>query len=473
MGNSSGGLKEYWDIFYSGTNAQGAFVWDWVDQGIRLPVPRRVPGEHRGDATSSPTADGGKTRRGIRNDNDFNNNGLVAADRTPHPGPVRDQVRLPQSARLGGGSGATGRIRVKNWFDFTNPKDRRRRQLGGEGGRPDDRARRVPGARYRAAARRRSSHLPLPTIDAGARRRVLAECQLRAEGRHAVGADGARDRVGPVRAAVEDRRCGNTAPHQPAICASCDDAGVAWFSGSDWCAPLRQGDGDDLDPGSTRATCWSAVRVPTSGAPPPTTTRRLEIGARFGGASGRATFDVWPWRAASGDVGRAGTTKVGAAGRRDSEADGHRRPAVVGATYTMTYTIHGTATSSSTTATSPARRRFAMMPRFGTELVRRRRPRETSPGTAAVRTRPMIDRQFERIGVYKHHGRQGVGGVHAAAGERQQDRRPLGGADECRRRRPPGGGRPPAERHGAALTPRTTWSAPATRSRCSATPRCT
>ncbi|MGH7489919.1 MAG: glycoside hydrolase family 2 TIM barrel-domain containing protein, partial [bacterium] len=43
MGNSSGGLKEYWDIFYSGTNAQGAFVWDWVDQGIRLPVP----GEYR------------------------------------------------------------------------------------------------------------------------------------------------------------------------------------------------------------------------------------------------------------------------------------------------------------------------------------------------------------------------------------------------------------------------------------------
>src|SRR5215204_6650482 len=39
MGNSNGGLKEYWDIFYSETNAQGAFVWDWVDQGIKLPVP--------------------------------------------------------------------------------------------------------------------------------------------------------------------------------------------------------------------------------------------------------------------------------------------------------------------------------------------------------------------------------------------------------------------------------------------------
>ena len=39
MGNSNGALKEYWDILYSGINAVGAFVWDWVDQGIRQPVP--------------------------------------------------------------------------------------------------------------------------------------------------------------------------------------------------------------------------------------------------------------------------------------------------------------------------------------------------------------------------------------------------------------------------------------------------
>ena len=49
MGNSSGGLKEYWDIFYSGTNAQGAFVWDWVDQGIRLPVP----GEYKANTATT------------------------------------------------------------------------------------------------------------------------------------------------------------------------------------------------------------------------------------------------------------------------------------------------------------------------------------------------------------------------------------------------------------------------------------
>src|SRR5881394_591421 len=69
MGNSSGGLKEYWDIFYSGTNAQGAFVWDWVDQGIRLPVP----GEYKSNTSASTfLAYGGwwEDKTGIRNDND-------------------------------------------------------------------------------------------------------------------------------------------------------------------------------------------------------------------------------------------------------------------------------------------------------------------------------------------------------------------------------------------------------------------
>ena len=85
MGNSNGGLKEYWDIFYSGTNAQGAFVWDWVDQGIRVPVP----GEYRSNTSKSTfLAYGGwwEDKTGVRNDNNFNNNGLVSADRMPHPG---------------------------------------------------------------------------------------------------------------------------------------------------------------------------------------------------------------------------------------------------------------------------------------------------------------------------------------------------------------------------------------------------
>src|SRR6266545_4938097 len=121
MGNSSGGLKEYWDLFYAGTNAQGAFVWDWVDQGIRLPVP----GEYRVNSKSGTfLAYGGwwEDKSGIRNDNNFNNNGLVAADRTPHPGlwAIKYVYRYLHASAV---DLAQGRIQVKNWFFFTNPKD--------------------------------------------------------------------------------------------------------------------------------------------------------------------------------------------------------------------------------------------------------------------------------------------------------------------------------------------------------------
>jgi beta-galactosidase len=122
MGNSSGGLKEYWDIFYSGTNAQGAFVWDWVDQGIRQPVPasRRAAA----DARSTFFAYGGywEDRTGVRHDGNFCQNGLVAADRVPHPGlgAVKYVYRYLHAAP---GDLGAGTITVKSWFDEINPKD--------------------------------------------------------------------------------------------------------------------------------------------------------------------------------------------------------------------------------------------------------------------------------------------------------------------------------------------------------------
>ena len=35
MGNSVGGLKDYWDVFESEPMAQGGCIWDWVDQSFR------------------------------------------------------------------------------------------------------------------------------------------------------------------------------------------------------------------------------------------------------------------------------------------------------------------------------------------------------------------------------------------------------------------------------------------------------
>jgi beta-galactosidase len=42
MGNSSGNLWLYWDLIYSRPHLQGGSIWDWVDQGLRKPVPPLV-----------------------------------------------------------------------------------------------------------------------------------------------------------------------------------------------------------------------------------------------------------------------------------------------------------------------------------------------------------------------------------------------------------------------------------------------
>ena len=51
MGNSSGNLKEYWELYYQDNKAQGGFVWDWMDQGFTQAVPARtwltIPGSNK------------------------------------------------------------------------------------------------------------------------------------------------------------------------------------------------------------------------------------------------------------------------------------------------------------------------------------------------------------------------------------------------------------------------------------------
>jgi beta-galactosidase len=115
MGNSNGGLKEYWEVFHSGTNAQGAFVWDWVDQGIRRPVPG-------GSGTFFAYGGWWEDPRGIRNDANFSQNGLVGPDRAPHGGLAAIKY-VYGSLHAEPVDLAKGAIRIKSWFDFLNPKD--------------------------------------------------------------------------------------------------------------------------------------------------------------------------------------------------------------------------------------------------------------------------------------------------------------------------------------------------------------
>ena len=92
MGNSMGNLQEYWDVIYADSSIAGAAIWDWVDQGLSLsPNPSPVG---RGTAAPKASPSGGGLEGAFLyggdfgdkpNDGNFNINGLVAPDRTPHP----------------------------------------------------------------------------------------------------------------------------------------------------------------------------------------------------------------------------------------------------------------------------------------------------------------------------------------------------------------------------------------------------
>ena len=110
MGNSVGGLKDYWDVFYNEPMAQGGCIWDWVDQSFTLT-------DANGRKYYAYGGDFGPTD--VPSDDAFCCNGLVNIDRTTHPhlNEVRSVYQYIHST-LEGTSPLT--INVKNWYDFTN-----------------------------------------------------------------------------------------------------------------------------------------------------------------------------------------------------------------------------------------------------------------------------------------------------------------------------------------------------------------
>ena len=93
MGNSMGGLQDYWDTIDKYPQLQGGFIWDWIDQAFLVDSGnRRVESATARSPFSvlrSPFywAAGGDLGElpGLKDDDNFCANGLLAADRTPHP----------------------------------------------------------------------------------------------------------------------------------------------------------------------------------------------------------------------------------------------------------------------------------------------------------------------------------------------------------------------------------------------------
>ncbi len=137
MGNSTGNLREYWDLFYAHPQLQGGLIWDWVDQGLRTRIPaagtrqdhpeRRLlagpefqAGFRRVDTAGTYLAFGGDFGPiNVPSDFNFCMNGLVNADRAPHPG-LLTVKRNYQYVHVKPIDLAKGTVMVTNWHDFSD-----------------------------------------------------------------------------------------------------------------------------------------------------------------------------------------------------------------------------------------------------------------------------------------------------------------------------------------------------------------
>jgi beta-galactosidase len=387
MGNSGGGLKEYWDIFYSGTNAQGAFVWDWVDQGIRMPVPA----EYRANtAKTTFLAYGGwwEDKNGVRNDNDFNNNGLVAADRTPHPSlyAIKYVYRNLHASLV-----SPERIKVKNWSFFVNPKDtvegtweiteRGRMIASGVLGVLDI----APGAE-------KEFNIALPKMNSDHEHWLNVSFKLKQATSWApVGHEIAWDQF-------KIKEGGQTIVLSHVPVEFKDGADEAMFSGPEFSVRL------DKRAGVLRQYRYKGVTLLERGPRPdfwraPTSNDKGAWKSAGRTAQANKANNIELWRNA-GPSWEVKDVQVSRFGEDAARAVVTATLPAAGASYTITYTIHGVGDIEVESSYKPGTEKLAMMPRFGHELV-------VAPGLENIQwygrgpRETMIDRNFERIGIHR------------------------------------------------------------------------
>ena len=107
MENSLGNFKEYWDVFQRHDNIVGGFVWDFVDQAIRQ---KHADGDrwlYGGDFEEAES------------NYYFCANGVVGADRQPHPS-LFEAKRVLQNIAVEAVDVNQGLIKIQNRYSFTD-----------------------------------------------------------------------------------------------------------------------------------------------------------------------------------------------------------------------------------------------------------------------------------------------------------------------------------------------------------------
>ncbi len=151
MGNGPGNLKEYWDLIYREPRFAGAFVWEWIDHGIRaVRGPdglARVAGERgsrfrvqgSGNGCLAVTADTKNEMAGLPeprtlppdtffayggdfgdqpNDGNFVIDGLIFPDRTPSPA-MAELKQMLAPVLTESLNAAKGQVRITNRHMFS------------------------------------------------------------------------------------------------------------------------------------------------------------------------------------------------------------------------------------------------------------------------------------------------------------------------------------------------------------------
>lgn len=111
MGNSMGGLKDYWDLIEKHEQLQGGCIWDWVDQSfivhdVEKDVDWLAVGGDLGEAY------------GVGDDDSFCANGIVQSYRTQHHH-AAEVKKCYQPFKFKAIDLTQGVFEVKNWFSFT------------------------------------------------------------------------------------------------------------------------------------------------------------------------------------------------------------------------------------------------------------------------------------------------------------------------------------------------------------------
>ncbi len=112
MGNSMGGMQDYWDVIEANEQLQGGCIWDWVDQSFIV---------HDKDKDVDWLAVGGDFGHayGVGDDDAFCANGVVSSDRRPHHH-AAEVKKVYQPIKFTAKDLTWGKFEVKNWLSFTN-----------------------------------------------------------------------------------------------------------------------------------------------------------------------------------------------------------------------------------------------------------------------------------------------------------------------------------------------------------------